>query len=652
MNTLVQKFRSLLGNKQYDQLEDVWLELLEAQVPLDELLELAELTERYAPEGQVVVLLSVLADLLKEKSRFEEQLRVLRRLVELCPEDRKLPAELADCFRQLYAGTELERLLQKSGLGYGRRLKPALANLDRFLALVPGSWLYHRERGPGKVERLDLLLDRVTLRFADRSDRTVSMGAIGRHSDSELRVIPKHGYFWQLENDRPALVELAAKKPVELVKLYLRDTGQPAGVKQLRQGLSDLVAPDAWDGFWNKARKNLEQDPYIIIRSKPSRTFQWSAEPVRKPKPDKKASRPKLASASDSEWSDNGVCYRMAELAGMTPEAVLDSYRTLTSFAQRRQFLEHLKTARPDDWLEIAARLFLVGQDRRTRNLLEKELSKKQPDLWHEVLEQVVTGYRQNPDAFLWMLANGHRLKLTDAKRLISRAVDLLESNSHRTYWSGVRSALADADYRLLRSGLEQMDERSTRNFLSRVNRTRSLEQFRKDDIAQLAAVRFPVLAKKEEHDTVLSTGPAIERARQELQKLLQEEVPKTAEEIGRARAHGDLSENYEYKAAKEKQARLMARINRLRTDLSRAEPIQPADVDTSQVSVGCRVRLEDESGQALEYTILGPWDSDPEHGRISYLAPFGQQLLGKKPGDSVETEGRLFTVKRISLGL
>jgi len=128
--------------------------------------------------------------------------------------------------------------------------------------------------------------------------------------------------------------------------------------------------------------------------------------------------------------------------------------------------------------------------------------------------------------------------------------------------------------------------------------------------------------------------------------------MPKVAEELAQARAHGDLSENYEYKAAKEKRARLMSRIGRLQTDVKRARPIIPAEIDTDKVSVGCRVLLKDGSGEKTDYALLGPWDSDPDHGIISYLAPLGQRMLGKCVDETFELDGRYYTVKRISLGL
>ena len=113
--------------------------------------------------------------------------------------------------------------------------------------------------------------------------------------------------------------------------------------------------------------------------------------------------------------------------------------------------------------------------------------------------------------------------------------------------------------------------------------------------------------------------------------------IPKSAQEIARAREFGDLSENYEYKAAKEKQARLFAKANLIRAELKRAKPLNLDTVAIDAVNIGTKVTLQDLSSNEIhEYTILGPYDIDSEQKVISYLAPFAQLLLGKKIGDTV----------------
>jgi transcription elongation GreA/GreB family factor len=103
------------------------------------------------------------------------------------------------------------------------------------------------------------------------------------------------------------------------------------------------------------------------------------------------------------------------------------------------------------------------------------------------------------------------------------------------------------------------------------------------------------------------------------------------------AKEHGDLSENFEYHAARQKHEYLSARIAALADELLRSRSIDPARIDASEVRVGTRVRLRDAAtGAERDATILGPWDSKPEEGIYSYQSEFAERLLGAKPGERI----------------
>jgi transcription elongation GreA/GreB family factor len=127
--------------------------------------------------------------------------------------------------------------------------------------------------------------------------------------------------------------------------------------------------------------------------------------------------------------------------------------------------------------------------------------------------------------------------------------------------------------------------------------------------------------------------------------------LPRNAEEIRKAAAHGDLRENFEYKAARERHEMLSSRAKSLHDELRRARALDPATIDASRVRVGTRVVLEPQDGGSRRaLTILGPWDSDPKNGVVSYLAPAVQALLGKSPGDPVAFLDGRFVVASIEV--
>src|SRR5207249_11378311 len=129
----------------------------------------------------------------------------------------------------------------------------------------------------------------------------------------------------------------------------------------------------------------------------------------------------------------------------------------------------------------------------------------------------------------------------------------------------------------------------------------------------------------------------SLERRKGEYEALVKTKIPENTKEIAIARSYGDLSENFEFKAAKQMQAVLMRRKAELEQMLHNARGTSFADADTSRVSIGTVATLRDkESGREEAYTILGAWDGNPDLHIISYQTAIGQALLGRKVGEAV----------------
>lgn len=126
--------------------------------------------------------------------------------------------------------------------------------------------------------------------------------------------------------------------------------------------------------------------------------------------------------------------------------------------------------------------------------------------------------------------------------------------------------------------------------------------------------------------------------------KMLNEQVaalklerPQVIDAIEEARAHGDLSENAEYHAAKERQGQIEAMIADLEDRLSRAQIIDPTTLSGDKVVFGATVHLLDEDDKPVKYQIVGQTEADAKSGRISYNSPLGRALIGRKVDDEVE---------------
>lgn len=119
--------------------------------------------------------------------------------------------------------------------------------------------------------------------------------------------------------------------------------------------------------------------------------------------------------------------------------------------------------------------------------------------------------------------------------------------------------------------------------------------------------------------------------------RALKAERPKIVEAIEEARAHGDLSENAEYHAAKERQGQVEATIGDLEDKLSRAQIIDPKMLSGDKIVFGATVTMLDEDDKSITYQIVGQAEADAKSGRISYNSPLGRALIGRKVDDEVE---------------
>jgi transcription elongation factor GreA len=133
-------------------------------------------------------------------------------------------------------------------------------------------------------------------------------------------------------------------------------------------------------------------------------------------------------------------------------------------------------------------------------------------------------------------------------------------------------------------------------------------------------------------------TREGYNKKKAELDRLENDEMPKIAEKIAVARDEGDLSENAEYHAQREAQGMLQAKINKLRSDLSRATLVDKSKLPKDQVAFGATVLVKDlDLDDEERFTLVGVGDEDYDAGRYLITSPIGQGLLGKKVGEQVE---------------
>ncbi len=184
-------------------------------------------------------------------------------------------------------------------------------------------------------------------------------------------------------------------------------------------------------------------------------------------------------------------------------------------------------------------------------------------------------------------------------------------------------------------------DERDRRSLLARI-------------LKVYPAMQSFISGDQTKQDSVFHVSwDSLTRRRSEYEELVHKKIPANSKEIALARSYGDLSENHEYKAAKEMQKVLMHRKQELEVQLGRARGTDFAGARTDVGSPGTIVHATDlDTGHSETYQILGAWDSDPDHGILSYLTPMAQAFIGHKPGEEVgfelDTHRRRFRIVSI----
>jgi transcription elongation factor GreA len=361
-------------------------------------------------------------------------------------------------------------------------------------------------------------------------------------------------------------------------------------------------------------------------------------------------------------------------------EDIVELIAQLESHEGRRFVLERLLALRESEWGEIFVESVL-SLDARTVAWAEKEAETRgHAAAFHTALERILAKPDANPDLFLWI---ARQLLSADAPAGKDKKPAARKGTATAPHWASIREGIPPvllidevlsllAEIHELGDSVEGARNQATRlraflsdgncAFFKRAVENSSIEEARRllnvinlhnGLSAQLKASLEAILISKhgdlrrfsrqeEEQERLrppyhYTTANSLEAKRAELSRILQVEVPAATQAIAIAKEHGDLRENAEYHAAKDRQKTLMQMAAELEDLIARARVVEPRDVTPESIRFGTRVHLRNLSdGSDRIVTVLGMWEAKPEEGIISYLTPFGKQLQGRRVGDTI----------------
>lgn len=142
-------------------------------------------------------------------------------------------------------------------------------------------------------------------------------------------------------------------------------------------------------------------------------------------------------------------------------------------------------------------------------------------------------------------------------------------------------------------------------------------------------------------------TPDGYQKLKEELERLISHDRPNIIKAIAEARSHGDLSENAEYHAAREKQSFIEGRIQELQAKIASAEVIDPSKINQKKVAFGAKVKVYESNADAeFDFILVGPDETNIKEGKISITSPVGKALLGKEVGDTVVVKAPAKTIE------
>lgn len=339
-------------------------------------------------------------------------------------------------------------------------------------------------------------------------------------------------------------------------------------------------------------------------------------------------------------------------------ENIEELFNKIEVVSLRKRFLDLVRSVDRKAWPEIYERVLPYH---RSRELLLELKRHGNDDVVHRFIQRTHENYRSSREAFVWLVRNTSEdpwmkdAGLTEERQLLAMVhlYDLtFRDIENRKEVSLNRKVNKQIQAHLFRDGhlanfMTTASEESAGRLFALLADMQHLEAKVILDIKKQLLDRFPkfkfygedatldVVASK---NYLYCTNTMYEAKKAEYNHLQQVEVPQNSKEIEVARAYGDLKENAEYKAAMERQDGLNNRAAKLKTELEIARVVEPKDVNTDEVFFGTKVFLKSLNDEPdLTYTILGPWESNPEQNVISYLSPLGAKLLRHKVGEKLD---------------
>jgi len=348
-------------------------------------------------------------------------------------------------------------------------------------------------------------------------------------------------------------------------------------------------------------------------------------------------------------------------------KAPSDVIRTIEIMAFQKRALQVVRKMRKD-WKDVYLDLLFSVDQNLLRDFIVSELDI--PETRHDLklkLNTLLIHPLSYPEVFIWyfqkIVAPKAKIPFSepDGKNdffegLLILLDHLEQKPQHRDLGKKILALITADRYKLVRDIFQHSNQEEVKEYLLLATKCGSMTDHDIKILHSLAEVVHPSLARlrrdkeqsTDEENVIWTTQEGYVQTQQRIQQIATVETVHNAREIETARAHGDLRENAEFKAALERRDRLQSELKFLSNQIARARIITPADVNADEVGIGSVVHCRDSKGEHQRFTLLGSWDADPEKRILSIQSKLAQAMKGLTVGEKFDFQGDVFTITDI----
>jgi transcription elongation GreA/GreB family factor len=684
--TWLEDAKQKIARKAWDEVEAHWMARLESDpTGVDDFLAVAKVMRQKDERPRADALLELLSDALKEGKAWPERLKVLRELGRLAKRPALFREPLEEALHHTYSDRPgYRKALEASKFHdpHGNPVEKA-EKVELWLTYDEGEQFYMGGRGAGVVIELNPDLGVCRLDFEKDKRVSVPLGAAPKY------LIPlQEGHILRRKaSDPEGLREFAAKEPAKVFAELLKGFGKPLTVSETKDAMIGIVSEAKWGSWWTAARKH----PQVVVTGTGAKaTYNWNdsaaqAGDLIRGEFDSADLRTKLDlarkhSARSPELADylaKVVAAGAEKVANTDPALAWEIFAVLEKLPGRHEstfdadallrgpLAARIASAVSDrllrvralqmiqrensDWARVLAESFFREEDPRVLTTIAELLAENgEAAMKDRLVDETLRYPNRHPHAFYWICKNlddDENAVIKGGYRLLYQIIDAIGSDE----FSSIRARMRDFFDKgglAIRIVMQTDNVEEARKLLNTIERYGQIEDYRREIVKAALIMKYPRL-REPEAEPIYATPEAFASKRAELEHLVKTEIPQNSKAIQIAREMGDLRENFEYKAARQRAEYLSARVGEIQGEVARVRVLDATQVDTSEVRIGTKISLRNGDVSRV-VTILGPWESSPEQGIYSNQSEVAKALLGHHTGEIVSFMGNDYEVMSI----